>query len=324
VKLGHVAIDGTKVKANASKHKAMSYDRMKLKQDELCQKVQELMEEAEQADRSEDAQYGKGRRGDELPKELERAESRRARIRELMQKLEAEATEQKQAHKEQQEQAAQADPAQAEPGLTPLPTHQVPVDKDGTPQDQAQRNFTDGDSRIMKSSDGFVQAYNCQIAADGQAQIIVAHAVTNQPPDAEHLVPMIEKVVENCGRAPEATSADAGYFSEGNVVGAYERGTEPYIATGRRKHDEEPVVVRGRPKKGMTLKEAMARKLATRAGHKIYARRKVVVEPPFGQIKNRGFRQFLLRGQSKVGGEWALITMTHNVLKLHGAAVARA
>jgi transposase len=323
VKLGHVAIDGTKVKANASKHKAMSYDRMKLKQDELCQKVQELMEAAEQADQREDAQYGKGLRGDELPKELERAESRRARIRELMEKLEAEAREQKQAHKEQQEHAASQDPHQAVPGPSPLPVHQVPADKDGVPTDKAQRNFTDGDSRIMKMSDGFVQGYNCQIAVDAQAQIIVAQAVTNQPPDAEHLLPLVEQVVENCGRAPAATSADAGYFSENNVVGAYERGTEPFIATGRTKHEAEPVQVRGRPKKGRTVKEAMGRKLATRAGRMLYGRRKVVAEPPFGQIKNRGFRQFLLRGQGQVRSEWALITMTHNVLKLHGATVAR-
>jgi len=321
VKLGHVAIDGTKLKANASKHKAMSYDRMKLKQDELCQKVQELMEAAEQADQSEDTQYGKGRRGDELPQEWERAEGRRARIRQLREKLEAEAREQKQA-KEQREQEAPGDSDPEGPGPTPLPTHQVPTDKEGTPKDKAQRNFTDGDSRIMKMSDGFVQAYNCQIAADEHAQIIVAHAVTNQPPDVEHLLPMVEQVVYTCGRAPDATSADAGYFSEDNVVGAYERGTEPYIATGRRKHDGEPVQVRGRPPKGMTLKEMMARKLATRAGQQVYARRKVVVEPPFGQIKNRGFRQFLLRGLGKVRGEWALMTMTHNVLKLYGAALA--
>ena len=323
VKLGHVAIDGTKVKANASKHKAMSYDRMKSKEEELCHKVQQLMEAAEQADQAEDQQYGKGRRGNQLPKDLERAESRRARIRQLREKLEAQAQAQKQA-REQADQAAQAQPPDPEPVPAAVPEHQVPADKTGTPQDQAQRNFTDGDSRIMKMGDGFVQAYNCQIAVDEQGQVIVAHLVTNQPPDAEHFVPMVEQVVDTCGRAPDRTSADAGYFSESNVVGAYERGTEPYLATGRRRHEEPEVQVRGRPKKGMTLKEAMARKLATRRGREVYSRRKVVVEPPFGQIKNRGFRQFLLRGLAQVRGEWALITTTHNVLKLYGAVMAGA
>jgi transposase len=320
VKLGHVALDGTKVKANASKHKAMSYDRMKEKEEALCRKVQEMLEAAEAVDQQEDAEHGRGRRGDELPEELRRAETRRARIEQLRQQLEAEAREQKRA----QEQAAQAPPPAEDqaPGATELPTHQIPRTKQGEPTDQAQRNFTDGDSRIMKTGDGFVQGYNCQAVVDGEHQIIVGEAVTNQPPDVEHLVPMVEQVVDNCGEAPQKLSADAGYFSEDNVVGAHERGVEPYIAAGRNKHEEPAPPVRGRPPKGLTLKEGMARKLATKKGRAVYSRRKVVVEPVFGQIKGRGFRQFLLRGLAKVRGEWALITLTHNLLKLHGAMAA--
>jgi transposase/IS5 family transposase len=318
VKLGHVSLDGTKVKANASKHKAMSYDRMKEKEEALSKKVQELLEAAEAADQQEDAQYGRGRRGDELPQELQRAETRRARIQKLREQLEAEAQAQKQAQ-EEEEKKAQATPPDEPPGAAALPSHQVPRDKQGTPTDKAQRNFTDGDSRIMKTGDGFVQGYNCQAVVDAEHQIIVGQAVTNQPPDVEHLVPMVEQVVEHCGEAPRKLSADAGYFSEDNVVACHERGVEPYLATGRSRRDEPLPTVRGRPPSGMTLKEWMARKLATKKGRAVYSRRKAIVEPVFGQIKGRGFRHFLLRGLQKVRGEWSLITLTHNLLKLHQA-----
>jgi transposase len=321
VKLGHLALDGTKVKANASKHKAMSYAYMQKKDDELRAKITDLLRQAEEADAEEDGHYGKGRRGDELPSELQRAESRRARIRDLKAKLEAEARAQQAAA----DAAKGADDSDddAPPAAPSLPSHQVPTNAEGVPTDKAQRNFTDGDSRIMKSGDGFIQGYNCQAAVDGDHQIVVAQAVTNQPPDVEHFVPMLDEVIANCGEAPGEVSADAGYFSEANVVAAYQRGVEPYIATGRRKHDEPPPTVQGRPPKGLTLKQWMERKLATKRGARIYARRKVVAEPPFGQMKNRGFRQFLLRGLAKVRGEWSLITLSHNLLKLHVATVAQ-
>jgi transposase len=312
VKLGHVALDGTKQKANASKHKAMSYERMQQKEDELQAKVEDLLRAAEAADADEDRQYGKGRRGDELPAELERAEGRRLRIRELRLKLEAEAKAQAR---------AKQDDSDDEPppgGATALPSHQIPADSSGTPDPKAQRNFTDEDSRIMKTGDGYIQGYNCQAAVDDAHQIIVAQAVTNQPPDVEHFIPMMEQVGSNCGRMPRSSSADAGYFSEANAEWALNQGIDAHIATGRRKHDEPAPSVRGRPRKDLTLKEMMARKLATRAGAKIYSRRKVIAEPPFGQIKSaRGFRQFLLRGLAKVRGEWSLISLTHNLLKLH-------
>jgi transposase len=314
VKLGHVALDGTKQKANASKHKAMSYDRMKKREDELKAKVEELLRTAEAADAEEDARYGKGRRGDELPNELARAEGRRERIRALREQLEAEAKAQSEAKRNDSDDGPP-------PGATPLPTHQIPAESNGRPKPKAQRNFTDGDSRIMKTNDGFLQGYNCQAAVDGAHQIIVAQAVTNQPPDVEHFIPMMEQVIGNCGKPPHSISADAGYFSEANVEWAFNQGANPHIATGRRKHDEPAPTVRGRAPTDLTLKQRMARKLATQAGAKVYSRRKVIAEPPFGQIKQaRGFRQFLLRGLAKVRGEWSLITLTHNLLKLYSVS----
>ena len=193
-----------------------------------------------------------------------------------------------------------------------------------TTLDKAQRNFTDGDSRIMKAGDGFIQGYNCQAAVDAEHQIIVAEAVTNQPPDVEHLAPMLEQVVENCGAAPESITADTGYFSEKNVAKAEAMGIDPYIATERWKRGEpRPVAPRGRSPADLTPKQKMKRKLLTQAGLAIYARRKTTVEPVFGQIKQaRGLRQFLLRGIEKARAEWSLMCLTHNLLKLHRAGAA--
>ena len=276
VKLGHVALDGTKMKANASKHKAMSYDRMQAKEKELAERVKGLLEAAANEDEYEDKKYGKTR---------------------------------------------SADDDEPKPGgSAELPRHQIPTGDDGKPTPKAQRNFTDPESRIQKSGDGFVQGYNGQIAVDEANQIIVAQALTNQPPDAQHLVPMLEQVIENCGAPPEALTADAGYFSEENVHRAMELGTDPHIAPGRVKRDEPRPKVCGRPPANLTPKQRMARKLATLSGALIYAKRKWVVEPVFGQIKQaRGLRQLLLRGLWKTRAEWALICTTHNLLKLHAA-----
>ena len=308
VSLGHVALDGTKVKANASKHKAMSYQRMKTKEKELREKVKALLQAAENEDVYEDQKYGVTRRGDELPEELQRTKSRLEKIRAAKKALEREA----------KEQAERDDDDEPKPGL---PSHQIPREKESErPTDKAQRNFTDPDSRIQKSGDGFVQGYNAQAAVDEQEQIIVAQSLTNQPPDVEHLAPMLDQVIENCGWAPEVLTADAGYFSVENVRAAEKAGCDPHIAAGRRKHDEPRPVARGRPPKGLTPKQKMARKLATLKGAAAYARRKWVVEPVFGQIKQaRGLRQLLLRGLNKARAEWALICATHNLLKLHAA-----
>lgn len=320
VKLGHVALDGTKLKANASKHKAMSYDRMKEQERQLASKVEELLKAAEAADATEDKLYGKNKHGDELPAELKRAETRLARIREAKAALEAEAKAAR-AAAEKEKMRDEDDPPPA--GPTPLPSHQVQSEPDGSPKPKAQRNFTDAESRIQKTKDGFVQGYNAQAAVDDAHQVIVAQALTNQPPDVEHFTPMLEQMVENCGTTPAIVSADAGYFSEENLTRAAELGTDAYIATGRLKHGDVEPPVRGRAPEGMTPKQWMNRRLRTKEGRAVYSRRKAIAEPPFGQIKHaRGFRQLLLRGLEKARGEWALICTTHNLLKLYRAAAA--
>jgi len=320
VKLGHVALDGTKMKANASKHKAMSYERMQKDEQRLQAKVAELLAGAQKADAEEDESYGKDRHGDELPEDLRRAKNRLAKIRALKTALEAEAQQQKEESEAASRDNGGDDPPPSANSSPSLPKHKIPVDKQGTPTPKAQRNFTDPESRIMKTGDGYVQGYNCQAAVDDAHQIIVAVAVTNQPPDVEHLVPMIDLVIANCGVAPHNASADSGYFSGDNVAALLGRGIDPHIAIGRTKHDETPPVLDGQPIDSLTPKQKMARKLATKEGAAIYSRRKVIAEPPFGQIKEaRGFRQFLMRGLQKVRAEWSLVTLGHNLLKLHRA-----
>jgi transposase len=297
VKLGQVAVDGTKIKANASKHKAMSYRRMQEADAALSAEVAELLRRAEAVDHAEDARYGPDQRGDELPAELARRESRLAKIREAKAALEAEARTQAQAA-----------------GKPP---------DDARPPDKAQRNFTDPESKIQKTSDGFIQGYNAQVAVDATAQVIVAQHVTAASPDAQQLQPAVQALIRGLHRRPRVVLADAGYWSEANVVALQDRGIEPLIATGRRTHREPvPVAPRGRPPAGLTVKQRMARTLATLRGHALYARRKAIVEPPFGQIKHaRGFRQFLRRGLRAVGEEWALICTSHNLLKLYGVRI---
>lgn len=288
-----------------------------MKKDEarLKDKVAQLLAQAEQADAEEDTRYGRTSRGDELPEDLRRSKDRLQRIRELKAALEAEA-------REQRSQGDDSDDDDPGAPSDTLPTHKIPVQAEGKPTDKAQRNFTDPDSRIMKTGDGFVQAYNCQLVVDADNQVIVAQQLSNQPPDVEYLQPLMEQTICNCGQAPDQVSADAGYFSEANLVYALNQGIEPLIATERSRHAAAPVSVRGRAPAEQTLKQAMARKLATKRGKAAYAKRKVTVEPVFGQIKEvRGFRRFLLRTLEKVRGEWALIALTHNLLKLHRATV---
>lgn len=310
VKLGHVSLDGTKIKANGSKHKAMSYDRMKAQEAELAKKVEELLAAAEAADAEDDAKYGKCQRGDELPMELQRAESRLARIRAAKAALEAEAKAAR-----EKEQREKDDPPGGASGE--LPSHQVPHTSEGKPTDKAQRNFTDPDSRIQKTNDGFVQGYNAQAVVDERAQVIVAQALTNQSPDPEHLVAMVEQVKQNCGKYPTRLSADTGYYSETNVTHVEACGIDSYIATGRQKHGTSPPSVLGRPPAGLSIKDRMARKLRTKRGRTEYAKRKKIVEPVFGQVKAvRGLRQVLRRGVEAARTEWAFFCTTHNLLKL--------
>ena len=334
VKLGHVALDGTKIKANASKHKAMSHARMREQEQRLKTQVDALLASAAHTDAAEDATYGADKRGDEVPAELRRAELRLKRIREAKAALEAEAKAALEAEAKAAAEAEKKAPSKddgdddhgggSSSGSSgdddELPKHRVPTTKDGAPTDKAQRNFTDPDSRIMVGGDGFVQAYNAQIVVDDAHQIIVAHGVSNQPPDAEYFEPMLARAAENCGRMPATISADNGYWSERNVDFADAQRTEALIAPGRRKHHEQWDDVRARLPERATPRRRMAERLATPRANALYRRRKVIVEPVFGQIKEaRRFRRMSMRGVDKARGEWALVCLTHNLLKLHRA-----
>jgi transposase len=307
VKLGHVALDGTKIKANASKHKAMSYERMKKREAELQAEVDRMLAAAEAADAREDETHGNTKTGDEMPNWVADKQKRIEKIREAKAALEAEA---KAAAEEQRgvETAALAEreaEGRKKPGKPAAPPSDEPAPK-------AQRNFTDPESRIMKSKDGFVQAYNAQAAVDGTAQVIVAHDLTQSGSDQTQLVPLVAAIAANLGRKPEAFSADAGYCSEANLEALEARGIDGYIATGRAKH---PTANNG--KVGGPLTQAMRKKIADGGFETPYRLRKQIVEPVFGQIKQaRGFRQFLLRGVGQVRAEWALLCTAHNLLKL--------
>ena len=293
VKLGHVALDGTKVRANASRHKAMSYRRMKEKEAQLAAEVAELLRRAQEVDDEEDRRYGKDKRGDELPEELAFREGRLEKIREAMAALEAEA------------QAA----AEAEGKEHP-----------GVPEDKAQRNFTDAESRIMPAPGGrdFLQAYNCQAVVDHAHQVIVAARATNQSSDKQQAAAMMQETIDNVGAVPREVSADAGYYSAKAVDDLQALGVDPYVAPEQTRHGRVvPPAPRGRIPRHLSPRDRMRRKLRTKRGRQRYALRMETVEPVFGQIKaGRGFRQFLLRGLGKVNAEWSLICTGHNLLKL--------
>lgn len=321
VKLGHQAIDGTKMGANASKHKAMSYSRMEEARAKLEAEVQKLFEEAERVDAEEDARYGKGKRGDELPKELQRRESRLAKIREAKAALEAQAKAKAEAQAVEakaklEERATKEQETGKKTGGKP-PT--VPdVDK-AKPDPTSQRNFTDPDSRIMPDGahkGAFIQGYNAQIAVDAEAQIIVAAEVTQQANDKRQLEPMAEAIVASLGQLAQVTSADAGYFSEAAIERVEAMGTELLIPPDRHQHGEAPLEAK-EPHEGTSFTERMRSKLRTELASALYRMRKAIVEPVFGQIKGaRGIRRFSLRGLESVRAEWRFIAMTHNMLKL--------
>jgi transposase len=298
VKLGHVALDGTKIKANASKHKAMSYKRMKEEEVRLKAEVAELLTKAKAADDEEDRRYGKGKRGDELPKELAFKESRLLKIQEAKLALEAEAR--LEAGKEDDK-----------------------GDGDATPPDRAQRSFTDPDSHIMPAPGGkhCIQAYNAQAAVDSANQVIVAAEVTNKPTDRGQAKPMIEIVKLNTGQLPCQMSADAGYFSSDAVNTLSAMGIDVYMPPDKIGHRFTlPPAPRGRIPKSLSTADRMRRKLRTKKGKECYGLRKELPEPVFGQIKQvRGFDQFLLRGSDKVSSEWTVICTGHNLLKLFKA-----
>jgi transposase len=320
VKLGHVALDGTKIKANASKHKAMSYDRLSVAERQLETEIRALLAQAGQVDAAEDTEYGQGRRGDELPAELARRESRLAKIRAAKAALEQAAT----AEAEQAAQQARAKLAAREQrvGSAKGGVPQVPDPAQAQPAAKAQYNFTDPDSRIMVdgATKSFTQAYNAQAAVDGHAQVIVACAVTQAAPDVEQFVPMVERVVQATGQAPTAVTADAGYFSETNLGAPVVAGVDVYVPPDRLRHRGAGAAPASPPRVQSVVAVQMRDKLATPVGRGIYALRKTIVEPVFGQIKEiRGFRRFSFRGAPKIAAEWMLICLTHNLLKLFGA-----
>ena len=321
IKLGHVALDGTKVKANASKHKAMSYGRMKETERRLEEEVRKLFEEAARVDAEEDAKYGKGKRGDELPEELKHRESRLKKIREAKAELEAEAkAEAEAAAVDAREKVSERDRKEAETGKKMRGRKPVVPDTEkAEPKEKSQKNFTDAESRIMKdgATKEFVQGYNGQAAVDSESQIIVASSVTQEANDKQQFVPMLGKVNENMGRMPDKVSADSGYFSEKNLTDESIKGVDLYVPPDRQKHGASPENESVDTTEDGTVKGRMKEKLKTDGGRDVYRMRKAIVEPVFGQMKEiRGFRRFSFRGLEKVSAEWDLVCMGHNLLKL--------
>lgn len=308
VKLGHVALDGTKVRANASKHSAMSYKRMKEAEPELARQVQEWLDHAQQGDETDDAAHGEGKRGDEIPAHIQAKARKLAKIQAATARMEAQADAEKE-RVEAQRAAKEAEQGRQLSGRTPKALA-------GVPEDKAQSNFTDPESRILKTANGYEQGYNAQAAVDADSQVIVAQAVTNEQNDVHQLIGIVDQVKANLGQAPGQLSADAGYCSEENLAALEDRGIDPYIATGRQKHGtSSPTAndhINRRPRA-----TAMREKLREGGWESPYRLRKHTVEPVFGQIKEaRGFRRFLRRGLVNVAGEWALLCTVHNLLKL--------
>ncbi|HEV8331467.1 MAG TPA: IS1182 family transposase [Casimicrobiaceae bacterium] len=351
VKLGHVAIDGTKMKANASKHKAMSFERMTKDDVRIRAEVETLLRQAEEVDAAEDAAEGVYDPQEEIRLREERlkkmAEVREALRRETAAKRAARLEEQalelrrkaadpstsprdqkgfvtRAVNSERQAQLLKPESDSDDDSDDDLPRNTPPSTPDGEPKPKAQRNFTDPQSRIMFRDGAFLQAYNAQIAVDEAHQIIVAAALSNQGPDTEYFEPMIRRVVENCQAVPARVTADAGYFSPANVRVAESLGTEPFIAVGGQRRDglpnEEAIPISGRS----AAAQAMTTLLHTPRGHAAYARRKATVEPVFGQIRScRGYRQMSFRGLFKSRCEWLLVCATHNLLKLWRAVTRR-
>jgi transposase len=326
VKLGNLSTDGTKMGANASRHKAMSYGYMNKEINRLEAEIEQLLKQAEQVDAEQDAALG-SRRGDELPDELKRREGRLARIREAKARLEAKAraeAEEEQCRRDEEQAKREAEGRQRR-GKEPAPI-------DSTPEDKAQTNFTDPEAKIMKQSNkGFDYSYNAQAVVDGAEQIIVAAEVTSAANDKQQAVPMAQAALDNLNAAgidrptgadgtpvPIPNTADTGYFSKEAVEGLEKMGIDPHLATGRQKHHEAPVQSEAATSSAeASVKEKMQHKLSSATGKALYAARKQIVEPVFGMIKSaRGIRKFLLRGLKGVSAEWQLICLTHNLLKI--------
>ena len=316
VQLGHVALDGTKVAANASKRKAMSYKRMKQAEQELKKQIADWFSQAEAIDEAEDREFGAGRTGEELPDWVANKQKRLEKIRQAKAELEAEARAKAKASKDKDK---DKDHHPRNGAARSQPASRRPWKPDGTPRDHVQRNFTDPESRILKTSEGYAQGYNALLAVDAKRQIIVACNVVNEQNEARHFDPMLAQIKSHLGRQAQEVSADSAYCSEANLRAARRRHLRVYIAVGRQMHGH-PVQDSRKPIPAGTLRAAMRSKLARGGYRSRYRLRKQTVEPVIGQIKEaRGFRRFLLRGLSKVWQEWSLLCTAHNLLKL-GAA----
>jgi transposase len=322
VQLGNVATDGTKIQGNASRHKAMSYGYMRQEADRLREDIEALVTQAHQQDAEDDAALG-SRRGDELPAALARREARLATIEAAIQRLEARAKADAEAARQRR---ADAEAARQRTGATRRGKAPKPVDE--TPDDKAQTNFTDPTLQIMRTNNkGWDYCGNAQASVDAAHQIILACDVTAESNDKQQAEPMAQLTVTSLQQAGIAMPTDAagtvqkipatydsGYYSEAAAIAVGQMGFDPFLATGRQRHQAPEAEV---PEPPTTVKERMAAKVRTPEGRALYARRKVIVEPVFGQIKEiRGFRRFLLRGLAKIRGEWRLVCLTHNLLKI--------
>ncbi len=308
-KLNHVSLDGTKMKANASKHKAMSYKRMKEEERRLREQVASWLEQAQAIDEAEDELYGEGNSGREMPDWMATKAKRAERIAQVKAEMEAEAKAEAKAKAEEQ---AKKPPRKNKGGHPPKPPSETPPDK-------AQRNFTDSESRIMRTRQTYEQAYNCQAAVDAESQVIVARSVSNKQSDMHEVVPILDQIKRTMGRQVREFSADMGYCSEGNLKTLKRRRIRGYVATGRRRHREATAT--GDPWRMQQPYACEMRARLRRGGYRSrYRLRKQTVEPVFGQIKEaKGFRQFLMRGLEKVRGEWDLLCTAHNIGKLYKA-----
>jgi len=296
VRLGHVSLDGTKVRANASKHKAMSYGRMLSKERELEAEIERWLEEGEREDAEEDEAYGPDDDGYSLPPELREPQKRLETIRAAKERLEGEARQKAEREGRRPEEEAVSE--------------------------RAQSNFTDHDSRIMRTQDGFQQCYNAQVAVDAESQVVVACEVSRAPPDVERLRPMLDQIVALNGKPPKELTADAGYASEANFAALEDANVHALSALRRYHHDEPPDAdpAPARSTNDWPHRNEMRRRLSSPKGKALYKLRKQTVEPVIGQIKGaRGFRQFLCRGLTAVQVEWSLVCTAHNLLKLHKA-----
>ena len=354
VNLGHVAVDGTKIKADASRHKAKSYERFTAEEQALMERIQQMLERSERVDQDEDEKFGEGKREFDLPEELARKQTRLGRIRELKAEMEVDAKKAKAAELRRQaseqrrkaeeeekeaeakrkltrarkaeEKAEELDPVDErgddEPPAPPttLPRRQMRANTDGTPHPKAQKSPTDPDSHLMKASNGgFEQAYNCQTVVDDHCQIIIAADVTDHPNDANNLMPMLHQATDNCGASPAMATADAGYWNQDVQAQAERLGIKVLVALSR---ESKKKTATSSPET-IAARQRMAEALAKPENKKAYAKRKAIVEPPFGHIKEvRGFRQFSFRGNEAVRAEWRLVALCHNIWKLFRAKTA--